>query len=169
MGFTAAVITVSDKGSRGEREDTAGDALAALLAEAGAVSVARMTVPDERERIAAALLEHAGPARVDLVITTGGTGFAPRDVTPEATREVIDREAPGIAEAVRAESLRITPRAMLSRAVCGIRGDTLIINFPGSEKACRESFAVIEPALSHALELLRGDSGDCATRIRPDC
>lgn len=162
MGFTAAVITVSDKGFRGEREDTAGDALAALLNAVGAVSVARVVVPDEHERIVAALLERTGATRVDLIITTGGTGFSPRDVTPEATREIIDREAPGIAEAVRAASIRITPRAMLSRGVSGIRGDTLIINFPGSEKACRESFAVIEPALGHALELLRGDSGDCA-------
>jgi len=162
MGFTAAVITVSDKGSRGERDDTAGDALERLLWAAGAATVVRAIVPDERDRITSALLEHTGAARVDIVITTGGTGFTPRDVTPEATREVIDREAPGIAEAIRAASLEVTPRAMLSRAVSGICGDTLIINFPGSEKACRESFAVIAPVLGHALELLAGDSGDCA-------
>ena len=160
MIFTAAVITVSDKGSRGEREDTAGDSLEELLREAGAAAIARVVVPDEQGRITAALLEHTA-ARVDIIITTGGTGFSPRDVTPEATRLVIDREAPGIAEAVRAASMKLTPQAMLSRAVSGIRGDTLIINFPGNPDACRESFAVIAPALGHALELLSGDSGDC--------
>lgn len=161
MSFTAAVITVSDRGSRGEREDTAGDALALLLEEAGAASVGRAVVPDETDRIAASLIELSGPRRVDLILTSGGTGLSPRDVTPEATLEVIDREAPGIAEAIRAGSLGVTPRAMLSRAVSGIRGDTLVINMPGSEKACREAFAVIAPVLDHALELLAGAGEEC--------
>jgi molybdenum cofactor synthesis domain-containing protein len=162
MSFSAAVITVSDMGARGEREDTAGDALEQLLHDVGAGPISRVIVPDERDRIIAALDTCIGEGRVDLVITTGGTGFATRDVTPEATREVIEREAPGIAEAIRARSLEITSRAMLSRAVSGIAGSTLIVNFPGSEKACRESFPVLAPVLGHALELLAGDSGDCA-------
>jgi len=162
MNFTAAVITVSDKGASGERQDESGDALERLLKEAGAVSVARVMVPDERDRIATALREYCGGNRVDLIITTGGTGLAPRDVTPEATLDVIDRGAPGFAEAVRAESMKITPRAMLSRAVSGISGSTLILNFPGSPKACIESFTVVRPALAHALELLSGLGGECA-------
>lgn len=162
MGFTAAIITVSDSGFRGERVDASGDALAALLREEGASVVSRAIVPDERDRITAALLDYCGEGRVDLIITAGGTGMAPRDVTPEATLEVIDRQAPGFVEAIRAGSLPATPRAMLSRAVSGIRGDTLIINFPGSPQACVEAFALIRPALQHGLEILRGDGGQCA-------
>jgi len=162
MSFSSAVITVSDKGAIGERDDGSGDALESLLLEAGAVSVARVMVPDERDQIAAALREHCIRKKVDLVITTGGTGLTARDVTPEATCDVIEREVPGFAEAIRAASLKITPRAMLSRAVSGISGNTLIINFPGSPKACEESFAVIRPVLGHALELLAGRGGDCA-------
>lgn len=161
MKFTAAVITVSDRAADGEREDASGDALARLLAGMGAVSIDRTVVPDERERIAAALIEYSN-AGVDLILTTGGTGLAPRDVTPEATLEVLDRNAPGFAEAIRAGSLKITPRAMLSRAVSGIRGRTLIINLPGSPKAAAESFALISPELGHALEVLSGEAGDCA-------
>lgn len=160
--FTVAVITVSDKASRGEREDTAGDAVVALLEESGAAKILREVVPDERDRIVASLCEQADAARVDLIITAGGTGFGPRDVTPEATLAVIDREAPGIAEAIRSASLEATPRAMLSRAVSGIRGETLIINFPGSRKACREAFAVVAPVIGHALELIAGGAEDCA-------
>ncbi|MEK6537123.1 MAG: MogA/MoaB family molybdenum cofactor biosynthesis protein [Actinomycetota bacterium] len=162
MSFTSAVITVSDKGAHGEREDSSGVALESLLMDAGAASVARVIVPDERNQITAALREYCCEKKVDLVVTTGGTGLTARDVTPEATREVIEREVPGFAEAIRAASLKITPRAMLSRAVSGIRGQTLVINFPGSPKACEESFAVIRPVIGHALELLAGNSGDCA-------
>lgn len=162
MSFSAAVITVSDRGADGERKDESGDILERLLMELGAVSVMRAMVPDERDHITAVLRECCGQERVDLVITTGGTGVAPRDVTPEATLDVIDREAPGFAEAIRAESMKITPRAMLSRSVSGISGNTLIINFPGSPKACEESFAVIRPVLGHALELLGGAGGECA-------
>lgn len=160
--FTAAVVTVSDSGYRGERDDDSGDLLESLLVEAGAGSVARVLVPDERPTITDVLRKLCDAERVDLVITTGGTGLVERDVTPEATRDVIDREAPGFVEAVRAESMKFTPRAMLSRAVSGICGNTLIINFPGSPKACEESFAVIRPVLGHALELLRGAGGECA-------
>lgn len=162
MGFTAAIITVSDSGYRGERDDASGDALEALLREEGAASIIRVIVPDQQDRITAALLDHCAEGHVDLVITAGGTGMAPDDVTPEATLEVIDREAPGFAEVIRAESMKATPRAMLSRAVSGIRGDTLIINFPGSPQACTEAFAAIRPALQHGLDILRGDGGECA-------
>jgi molybdenum cofactor synthesis domain-containing protein len=162
MSFTAAVITVSDKGANGERKDESGDALERLLIDVGAVSVARVMVPDERDQISAVLREYCCEKKVDLVITTGGTGLTTRDVTPEATRDVIDREAPGIAEAIRAQSMKITPRAMLSRSVSGVCGESLIINFPGSPKACAESFAVVRPVLGHALELLGGAGGECA-------
>ncbi|MHB8859576.1 MAG: MogA/MoaB family molybdenum cofactor biosynthesis protein [Thermoleophilia bacterium] len=162
--FMAAVVTVSDSCSRGERIDESGSILGDLLAEAGAVTpVERRLVSDERREIAAMLDELCtGPDAVDLVITTGGTGLSPRDVTPEATLDIIERQAPGFAEALRAASLGITANAMLSRAVSGIRGATLIINFPGSPKACREAFAVVGPALGHALETLTGIGGECA-------
>ncbi|MHB1391284.1 MAG: MogA/MoaB family molybdenum cofactor biosynthesis protein [Thermoleophilia bacterium] len=160
--FSAAVVTVSDSGFSGEREDGSGELLERLLKAAGAVSVTRVLVPDERQQIAAALNRLCREQGVGLVITTGGTGLVPRDVTPEATRDVIERQAPGIAEAIRAASMRITPRAMLSRAVSGICGASLIVNFPGSPKACAESFAVIRPVLGHVLELLAGEGGECA-------
>lgn len=162
MSFSAAIITVSDKGARGERQDLSGDTLERLLAQAGAGPVARAIVPDERGEIAGTLRHYCSEERVDLIITTGGTGMAPRDVTPEATLDVIDREAPGFAEAIRAQSMKITPRAMLSRAVSGISGSTLILNFPGSPKACEESFEIIRPELAHALDLLGGRGGECA-------
>lgn len=161
MSFCAAVVTVSDKGWRAERKDESGYVLERLLYDAGARSVARVLVPDERRIIADTLRKFCLKKEVALVITTGGTGMAPRDVTPEATSDVIERPAPGIAEAIRAGSMKITPQAMLSRAVSGICGRTLIINFPGSPKACEECFAIIKPALSHALELLSGAGGEC--------
>jgi len=160
--FTAAVVTVSDKGFSGERADGSGDLLEKLLRENGAVSVVRVIVPDERQQIAEALTRLCRKEKAALVITTGGTGLVARDVTPEATRDVIDREAPGFAEAIRRESMKITPRAMLSRAVSGICAESLVINFPGSPKACAESFEIIRPVLGHALDLLAGRSGDCA-------
>ncbi|MDO8735481.1 MAG: MogA/MoaB family molybdenum cofactor biosynthesis protein [Thermoleophilia bacterium] len=160
--FSAAIVTVSDKGFSGEREDGSGDLLERLLLEAGAGSVARVIVPDERQQIVEALTRLCREEGASLVITTGGTGLVARDVTPEATLEVIDREAPGFAEAIRRESMKITPRAMLSRAVSGICADSLVINFPGSPKACAESFAIIRPVLGHALELLAGRGRDCA-------
>jgi molybdopterin adenylyltransferase len=150
----AAVVTVSDGVSAGEREDLSGDLLVELL-EAEGFEVERKVVPDEREAIAAAVVEAAREAR--LVLTTGGTGFAARDVTPEATLEVVDRLAPGLAEAIRADAISRTPHALLSRGVAGIRGRTLVVNFPGSPGGCRDGFEVLRPALSHGLELLAGE------------
>ncbi|MHB8169823.1 MAG: MogA/MoaB family molybdenum cofactor biosynthesis protein [Thermoleophilia bacterium] len=161
MSYNAAVLTVSDKGAGGEREDISGALLARLLEEHGAVAVRRLIVPDEHGEIVAALRQLC-QSGADLILTTGGTGLAPRDVTPEATLEVVTRAVPGISEAIRAASWAKTPRAMLSRGVSGIHGGTLIINFPGSPVACAESFAVIGPVLAHALEVLAGDASDCA-------
>jgi molybdenum cofactor synthesis domain-containing protein len=152
----AGIITVSDKGSRGERVDTSGPAVRALLEGIGAVVTRYEIVPDERERIAAMLSAWCDAGDLDLVLTTGGTGLAARDVTPEATLEVAERIVPGIAEAMRADGLRHTPRAMLSRSVAVVRGRTLIVNLPGSEKGARESLASVLDVLAHAAELLRG-------------
>ncbi len=152
--MNAAVLTVSDGVHHGVRDDRSGDALAELLALEG-FTVTRRVVPDEAEAIGAAIAELAREARV--VLTTGGTGFTPRDVTPEATRPVIDREAPGIAEAIRADALRRTPHALLSRGVAGLRGTTLVVNLPGSPGGCRDGFAVLQPALRHGLELAADD------------
>ena len=149
----AAVVTVSDGVVAGTREDESGDLLAALL-EADGYEVERRVVPDEAGEIARALTELAEEAGV--VLTTGGTGVAPRDVTPEATRSVIDRKAPGIAEAIRADALGRTPHALLSRGVAGVLGRTLVVNLPGSPGGCRDGFAVLRPALSHAVALLAG-------------
>jgi molybdopterin adenylyltransferase len=150
----AAVLTISDGVSAGTREDRSGAVLEELLAGEG-FEVVRRVVPDEGERIAAALRELSGENA--LVLTTGGTGFAPRDVTPEATRRVIEREAPGIAEAIRADARERTPHALLSRGTAGLRGATLVVNLPGSPGGCRDGFAVIAPALRHGLELAAGD------------
>jgi molybdopterin adenylyltransferase len=150
----AAVLTVSDGVHEGTREDASGDVLTALLADEG-FEVVRRIVPDERGEIEAAIEALAGEAR--LVLTTGGTGFAPRDVTPEATRAVIEREAPGIAEAIRADAIARTPHALLSRGLAGLRAETLVVNLPGSPGGCRDGFAVLRPALLHGLELAAGD------------
>jgi molybdopterin adenylyltransferase len=152
----AIVVTVSDACSRGERQDASGEALVQLLREIGAEIVETRIVSDDLEPLAELLRTSAGRSEVNLIITTGGTGLAPRDNTPEATIAVIEREAPGLAEAMRIETLKQTPMAMISRGVCGIRSETLIINLPGSPKAVRESFAVIKPVLSHAITLLSG-------------
>jgi molybdenum cofactor biosynthesis protein MoaC len=159
--FRAAVITLSDKGARGERVDTSGPRAAELLREAGYVVEEQFLLPDERGLLEQQLKRLADSRQVDLVLTTGGTGMAERDVTPEATLAVATRLAPGIAEAIRAGSLAITPRAMLSRGVAVLRGRTLIVNLPGSRKAVEEALAIVLPQLAHALGLLRGTDGEC--------
>ena len=161
--YQAAVITLSDKGSQGKRQDTSGPAIAARLKDSG-YDVVETLLPDEAAALRQQLCRLADQRQVDLIVTTGGTGFSPRDITPEATMAVADRIAPGIAEAMRAASLRITPRAMLSRAVSVIRKGTLIINLPGSEKACQECMDVFLDTIPHGLDLLRGESGDCARK-----
>jgi len=154
------ILTVSDRGYRGEYEDRSGPAIRNLAVKRlHAVVDREALVPDERAMIATTLTEWCDGDGLDLVLTTGGTGFAPRDVTPEATRDVIERDAPGLAEAMRAASLRVTPHAMLSRAIAGIRGRTLIINLPGSPKAASENLEAILPVLPHAVELLTGLPG----------
>ncbi len=162
MNIKVAIITVSDRSSRGERADLSGPEIK-KWAESHAYSVtAETVVPDEFEAIKNELVRLSN-AGTDLIMTTGGTGFAPRDVTPEATRAVIEREAPGFAEAMRFNSLKITPHAMLSRAVSGIRKKTLIINLPGSPKAVRENLAFIEKAIPHAVDLLNSQVTDCGS------
>jgi molybdopterin adenylyltransferase len=155
MAFTAAVITISDSGSRGERVDTAGPALVEMLRHHGGDVLQTAVVPDERDEIAE-LLETLADGGVDLILTTGGTGLSPRDVTPEATLDVVDRQVPGLAEAMREEGRRQTRMASLSRAVAGTRGSTLIINLPGSEKGARQSLEAVLDLIPHAIELLRG-------------
>ena len=152
----AVVITVSDACSRGERQDASGEALAQLLREMGAEIVETKIVSDDLAPLSELLRVSAERSDVNLIVTTGGTGLAPRDNTPEATLAVIEREAPGLAEAMRIETLKQTPMAMISRGVCGVRSGVLIINLPGSPKAVRESFAVIKPVLNHAITLLSG-------------
>jgi molybdenum cofactor synthesis domain-containing protein len=157
-----AIITASDKGSRGEREDLAGAKIEAMLAAAGLEVAKKALLPDERALLAKALADICDEGSVDLIVTTGGTGFSPRDWTPEATLDVAERQVPGLAELMRAEGLKKTPRAMLSRSVAAIRGRTLILNLPGSLKAVEESLGAVLPILDHGLEVLSGRSGDCA-------
>ena len=155
MAFTVGILTISDKGAQGEREDLSGPAIRALVEPRGGQVVESGIVADEQPLIAETLILWADASQLNLILTTGGTGFAPRDVTPEATKQVLEREVPGIAEAIRAASLQKTPMAMLSRAVAGIRGHTLIVNLPGSPKAVEECLDVLLPVLPHALETLR--------------
>lgn len=159
----AAVVTLSDKASAGLRADASGPLLRDLLDAFGAVTRDPVVIPDDQPSIERTLAELSDSGSVDLILTTGGTGLAPRDRTPEATLAVADRLAPGFAEAMRAASLAVTPNAMLSRAVAAVRKKTLIINMPGSPKACREHFAVIAPVLDHAVETLRGEAFECAS------
>ncbi len=161
MGIRTAIITLSDKGAAGERDDESEKVIRELLAGIDAAVMHYELLPDDRTRISGALQRLSDSGDFDLIVTTGGTGVAPRDVTPEATLAVIDRELPGMAEAMRAESLKKTPRAMISRAVAGIRKQTLIVNLPGSPRAVRDNLSVILPALSHAVEKIKGDPTDC--------
>lgn len=156
VDICAAVVTVSDRCARGEREDESGAVLVELVRGAGATVVAKEVLPDDLEPLAERLRALAERDDVNLVVTTGGTGLSPRDNTPEATRAVIEREVPGLAEAMRAETLRQTPTAMLSRGLCGVRSGALIVNLPGSPKGVRECFAVVRPVLAHAVGLLAG-------------
>jgi len=166
--FSVGILTISDKGSRGEREDQSGPEIQQVIEALPARVEIYEVIPDEEEVIARKLRDYADRKRLDLILTTGGTGLSPRDVTPEATRKVLEREIPGIAEAMRVEGMKITPLAMLSRAAAGIRGRSLIINLPGSPWAVRENLAVILPVLKHALEKVQGNPSDCAQlRVSP--
>jgi molybdenum cofactor synthesis domain-containing protein len=160
--FSCAVLTMSDKGSRGEREDESGPMLQDLLRQEGYQLRAYRIVPDQIEAIAATLMEWVDQDGIDLILTTGGTGVSPTDLTPEAMRKVIEKEIPGMAEAMRAASLLKTPHAVLSRSMAGIRGTSLIINLPGSKRAAMENIAVLLPALPHALDKIKGSTSDCA-------
>jgi molybdenum cofactor synthesis domain-containing protein len=159
----AGVITISDRGYRGEREDTSGKVIQGMVRSMGAEIEFSTVVPDEQDKIKEALIQGADEMDLDLIVTTGGTGVSPRDVTPEATREVIEQEIPGFAEAMRMEGLKKTPHAMISRAVCGIRGHTLIVNLPGSPKAVQEGLEVILPAIPHVISKIQGDPYDCGS------
>lgn len=160
--YTVAILTVSDKGYAGQREDASGAAIEELAAKRGYAVVGRTVVPDERDMISAALLRLCDEDKIALILTTGGTGFSVRDVTPEATLAVVERQCPGIPEAMRAHSLTVTKRAMLSRAVAGLRGKSLIVNLPGSPKAVRECLDYVLDEISHGLDILTGRDGECA-------
>lgn len=158
--ISVAILTLSDKGSKGERQDLSGPAISEMLKGINAKVKHYEILPDEKELIKERLMEYSGKA--DLILTTGGTGLSPRDVTPDATKEVIEKEIPGIAEVMRFEGMKKTRRSMLSRAVAGVRGRTLIVNLPGSPKAVRENLEVIVNELPHAIEKIKGDTSDCA-------
>jgi molybdenum cofactor synthesis domain-containing protein len=163
MTFRVVIITVSDRGASGERQDTSGPEIASIVSNAGYSVVEKLIVPDDKSLICNKLIFWSDGGEADLILTTGGTGVSPRDVTPDATLEVIEKQLPGLPEAMRRVSASITPHAMLSRAVAGIRGKTLIVNLPGSPKAARENLEVILPALPHAIEKIKGDMRECAS------
>ncbi len=159
--YTCGILTLSDKGSRGEREDTSGPLLQKMLTEQGYKVVAYQIIPDQQDLIASSLIQWVDEEKIDLIVTTGGTGVSPSDRTPEATRRVIDLEIPGIGEAMRQASLAKTKQAIWSRGIAGIRGESLIINLPGSERAAKENIEVVLPALAHGLYKLKGGTADC--------
>ncbi len=159
--FTIGVLTLSDKGARGEREDLSGQIVREMVASLGEV-VRYLVIPDDEETIVDTLVDWVDAEQIDLILTTGGTGLTPRDVTPDATARVLEKEIPGMAEAMRAASLQKTPHAMLSRALAGVRRRSLILNLPGSPKGVRENLEVVLPALEHALLKLKGDPSECA-------
>ncbi|HLA04762.1 MAG TPA: MogA/MoaB family molybdenum cofactor biosynthesis protein [Syntrophales bacterium] len=163
MEIYAGVITISDRGYRGERADKSGPEIISMLEGMGITILHSKVIPDDKELIEEALREYADVKKLDLILTTGGTGVSPRDVTPDATLQVIEKEVPGMAEAMRRESAAVTPHAMISRAVAGIRGASLIINLPGSPKGVRENLAAVLPAINHAIEKIKGDERDCGT------
>lgn len=160
VDITVAVLTLSDKGSKGKRKDESGLLVQEMLKEIKAEITYYDILPDEKELIKEKLLEYS--SKVDLILTTGGTGLSRRDITPEATLEILDRQVPGIAEAMRSEGLKITKRAMLSRAVAGVKGRSLIVNLPGSPKAVKESLSIIIETIPHAIEKIKGDTSECA-------
>lgn len=160
--FTVGILTISDRGSRREREDGSGPEISRLIASLPARVAVYEIIPDEEDLIYRKLVEYADEKKVDLILTTGGTGLSPRDVTPEATRRAIHREIPGLAEAMRAEGRKMTSTSMLSRAVAGLRHQTLIINLPGSPRAVRENLSFVLPVLKHAIEKAHGDPAECA-------
>ena len=162
--YQVGIVTLSDKGAKGERQDLSGPKIQELLPKDKYEVISYTMLPDDREKIRRELIRLSDEVKCDLILTTGGTGFSERDVIPEATEEVIERKVPGIPEAIRAYSMTITKRAMLSRATAGIRGKTLIINLPGSPKAVRESLEYIIDALAHGLEILSGEARDCARK-----
>ena len=159
--FKVVILTISDRGSKGERDDASGPLIQEMVKDLPAEVIHYEIIPDERDEIIEALKKSADQMKADLILTTGGTGLSPRDVTPDATLKVIDKEVPGFAEAMRAESLKKTPHAMISRAITGIRHSSLIVNLPGSPKSVRENLSVILPALPHALSKLKGDPEEC--------
>jgi len=159
--YTCGVLTLSDKGAQGLREDTSGPMLIDLLENAGFTNTAYAILADNFESIRQTLIEWSDIKKIDLIVTTGGTGVSPTDITPEATGEVLDREIPGISEAMRLESLKLTSRAMLSRGKCGIRGESLILNLPGSRKAAKENIEAVLGTLPHAIEKIKGGTADC--------
>ena len=162
QGFTAGVLTISDKGSQGLREDKSGDVVTAMLTEAGLSVIKKAVVPDDRTLLSHTLVKWVDQNKLSLIVTSGGTGLSPRDITPHAMEDVMDYPVPGMAEAMRASSLLKTPHAMISRAMVGVRKTTLIINLPGSPRAAEENLSVVLPALTHALSKLSGDMTDCA-------
>lgn len=164
MAIRAGIVTVSDRGAMGRREDVSGKVAEEVLRGAGIEVLMRELVPDEVERIQEVLLRGCEELGLDLIVTTGGTGVSPRDVTPEATRGLIEKELPGFSEAMRMEGFKRTPHAIISRGICGVRGKTLIVNLPGSPKAVKEGLEVILPAIPHTLEKVRGEEGECARR-----
>ncbi|MBZ4646767.1 MAG: molybdopterin adenylyltransferase [Petroclostridium sp.] len=160
--FSVGIITASDKGAQGQRVDESGKVIQDILSEKGYIVIRYVVLPDDYEQLSREMIYMADTLKANLILTTGGTGFSERDITPEATKSVIEREVPGVAEAIRAYSLAFTPRAMLSRGVCGIRGKTVILNLPGSPKAVKESLEYVMDSIQHGLEILLGKTAECA-------